>query len=157
MKKKKVMFISSMGGHLSEMLQLDSLFDNYDYCVVTEKTNSTKKLRNKYKKVYYLTPGTRTKLFTYIFKFGYNTIKSFIYYLMFRPEIIVSTGTHSCVPMFYIGKLFGSKIIYIESFANFETRTLTGKIVYRLVDKIYVQWETMLEKYPNAEFIGRVY
>ena len=33
-KKKKVMFISSEGGHMSELQQLE--FDKYDYTVVTE-------------------------------------------------------------------------------------------------------------------------
>ena len=40
MKKKKVMFISSTGGHLDELLQLSSMFKKYDYHIVTEKTKS---------------------------------------------------------------------------------------------------------------------
>ena len=39
-KKKKVMFISSTGGHLSEMLELEELFPYYDTTIVTEKTKS---------------------------------------------------------------------------------------------------------------------
>ena len=42
--KRNVMFISSTGGHLSEMLQLKSLFDKYDYHIVTEKTKSNEYL-----------------------------------------------------------------------------------------------------------------
>ena len=38
---KKVMFISSMGGHLTEMMQLKGIFKNYDYMIVTEKHKST--------------------------------------------------------------------------------------------------------------------
>ena len=59
MKKKKVMFISSTGGHLDELLQLKKLFDKYDYTIVTEKTKSNLNLKNKYpKKVNYLLYGT---------------------------------------------------------------------------------------------------
>ena len=42
----KVMFISSMGGHLSELQKLD--FEKYDYSIVTEKTESNKDLTEKY-------------------------------------------------------------------------------------------------------------
>lgn len=37
---RKVMFISSTGGHLNEMMQLKKMFDRYDYYIVTEKTKS---------------------------------------------------------------------------------------------------------------------
>ena len=47
---KKIMFISSMGGHLNELLMLDKLFNKYDYKIKNEKNKSTKYLRNKYKK-----------------------------------------------------------------------------------------------------------
>ena len=46
---KKVMFISSMGGHLTEMMQLKSIFKEYDYKIVTEKHKSTITLKSKYK------------------------------------------------------------------------------------------------------------
>ena len=50
---KKVMFISSTGGHLDELQQLN--FNKYDYSVVTERTVSNSDLKNKYPgKVYFL-------------------------------------------------------------------------------------------------------
>ena len=42
---KKVLFISSTGGHLSEMLQLKDMFNRYDYKIITEKTKSNLKLK----------------------------------------------------------------------------------------------------------------
>ena len=41
--KKKVLFISSTGGHLDELMQLAPLFKKYEYKIITEnfyrKTN----------------------------------------------------------------------------------------------------------------------
>ena len=68
MDKKKVLFISSTGGHLNELLQLEPLFEKYNYNIITEKDKSTECLKEKYKdRIYYLPYGTRSKLFLYIF------------------------------------------------------------------------------------------
>lgn len=154
---KKVLFISSTGGHLSELLQLDSLFKKYESYLITEKTKSNISLKNKYNNVYYLVYGTKDHIFSYIFKFSYNIIKSFVLYFKIRPKVIVTTGTHTAVPICYIGKLFGSKIIFIETFANRSTKTLAGRLVYPIANKFIVQWEDMLKLYPNAILGGWIY
>ena len=48
--KKKVLFISSTGGHLDELLQLKEMFPKYDYHIITEKTKSNLSLKKKYPK-----------------------------------------------------------------------------------------------------------
>ena len=48
MKKKRVLFISSTGGHFNELQQLQPLFEKYDYHIITEKDKSTEKLTEKY-------------------------------------------------------------------------------------------------------------
>ena len=35
--RKKILFISSTGGHLNELLQLKPLFEKYEYNIITEK------------------------------------------------------------------------------------------------------------------------
>lgn len=154
---KKVLFISSTGGHLNELLQLNSLFKKYKSYLITENTKSNLELKNKYDNVYYLVYGTKKELFKYIFKFLFNIIKSLILYIKIRPDVIVTTGTHTAVPMCYIGKLFGSKVVFIETFANSETRTVSGRIVYPISDLFIVQWESMLKLYPKAIYGGWIY
>ena len=155
---KKVLFISSTGGHLVELMQLQSLFKLYDYHIVTEKTKENIALKSKYKnKIDYLVYGTRVHLIIYIFKFLYNIIKSFFIFIKVRPEYIITTGTHTAVPMCFIGHFFKKKIIYIETFANSDSPTQTGKIVYPIADVFIVQWENMLQYYPNAIYGGWIF
>lgn len=156
-KNKRVLFISSTGGHLDELLELKRLFKKYNSYLITEKTKSTINLKNNYSKVNYLVYGTKDHLFTYIFKFIYNLIKSFVLFIKIRPAVIVTTGTHTAVPMCYIGKLFFRKIIYIETIANSKTKTLSGKLVYPIANTFIVQWESMLELYPKAIYGGWIY
>ena len=149
-KNKRVLFISSTGGHLDELLQLKILFKKYNSYIITEKTKSTISLKDSYSNVNYLAFGTKDHLFSYIFKFIYNFIKTIILF-------IVTTGTHTAVPMCYIGKLFFKKIIYIETIANSKTKTLSGKLVYPIADTFIVQWKSMLELYPRAIYGGWIY
>lgn len=158
MNKKRVMFISSTGGHLTELLQLSPMFDNYDYHLITEKTKSNLYLKDKYKgRINYLIYGTKHHFFTYIFKLLFNCFISLFYYLKYRPDYIITTGVHTAGPMCCIGKIFGSKIIYIETFANMVTKTVTGRLLYPISDMFVVQWESMKELYPNAVFGGWIF
>lgn len=155
---KKVLFISSTGGHLSEMMMLNDLFKKYDYHIITEKTKTTKVLKNKYRKrINYLIYGTKDHPISYLFKLFANCFKSLYFYLKIRPDFIVTTGAHTAGPMCCLGKIFGSRIIYIETFANIHTKTITGNQVYKFADLFIVQWESMLELYPDATYGGWIY
>jgi len=154
---KKCMFISSGGGHLEELLQLESLFDRCEYSLITEKTKTTTYLKDKYKNVSYLVYGTKDHLLPYLFIFPFNIIKSFFLYLKYKPEYIITTGTHTAVPMCKIGKLFKSKVIFIETLANSIKPTKAGSMVYKDADLFLVQWESMLKVYPDASYWGGVF
>ncbi len=158
MKKKKVLFISSTGGHLNELLQLSPLFEKYDYKIITEKDKMSEGLKEKYKdRIDYLPYGTRSHLFKYIFIYFYLILKTIFLYFKIRPKVIVTTGTHTAGPMCYLGKIFGSKIIYIETFANIDRKTATGRLIYHIADLFIVQWEEMLKLYPKAVYGGQIF
>lgn len=155
---KKILFISSTGGHLTELLQLAPMFKNYEYTLVTENTKANQSLREKYKGHFYtLVYGTKEHLFSYIFKFGFNCIKSFYLYMKLKPDVIITTGTHTAVPMCKIAHIFKKKVIYIETFANSKTPTQSGKMIYPIADLFIVQWESMLEIYPDAVYGGWIF
>lgn len=158
---KKVIFIASTGGHLNELLQLSPSFKKYDYTLITEKTKSTVGLVKKHPdRVKYLIPGTYTTLgakLVYPFKFLGNCIKSLYYFFKIKPDVVVTTGTHTAVPMCYIAHFFKKKVIFIETFANSSSKTLSGRMVYPIADHFIVQWESMLELYPNAIYGGWIF
>ena len=153
---KRVMFISSVGGHLTQLLELKTIFKDYNYVLVTEKNDVTKDMKKKYK-MEYLIYGSREYLFKYAFIFLFNIFKAFYLFFKYRPNVIVTTGTHTAVPMCYIGRLFGKKVIFIESYAKRTSPTLSGRLVYPIASTFIVQWETMLEFYPKAKYWGGIY
>ena len=155
---KKILFISSTGGHFNELMQLKGLLKKYDYNIITEKTKASISLKHKYnKKIGFLIYGSKSNMILYPFKLIANCFKSLYYYFKFHPDYIITTGAHTAGPMCYIGKFFGSRIIFIETFANINTKTVTGKMVYPIADKFIVQWPTMKKLYPKATDGGWIY
>lgn len=152
---KRVIFASSSGGHLSELLCLEKLFSEYEYLIVTEETKSTKSLSRKYN-VEYLMYGSRYYFFKYIFVFIINVIRCIKIVRKFKPDTVVSIGAHTGGIMCYIAKMFGAKIIYIESLAKSKSLSVTGKNMYKKADIFYVQWEELVKIYPKAKYLGRL-
>ena len=143
-------------------IENQSLKDIQVVLVNDGSTDKTEKIIDEYVKKYpnkvnFLVYGTKDKKLAYPFKFIYNVFKSLILYIKIRPKYIVTTGTHTAVPICYIGKLFGTKIIFIETFANSKTKTLSGKMIYPIANLFIVQWESMLELYPRAVYGGWIY
>jgi len=151
MKKGKVLFCSSAGGHYAELLQLESLIEKYHGIVVTEKTKVSSEANFAIK---YLPYSSRNEGFKYLFKYFYVCLLSIIYFIQYRPKVIVSTGVHSTIPLCMLGWVFRRKVIYIETVAVVNTPTITGKVMYKIASEFYVQWEELLEVYPNATYGG---
>ena len=155
---KKVLFISSGGGHFNELMRLEPLFKKYDCYFATEKLKATLNLKEKFKdKFFYLVYGTKDHMLTYPFKLFANCWISLYQIIKIRPDVVITTGAQSAGPMCCLAKLFGKKVIYIETMANITKKTITGRLVYHFADLFIVQWESMLKLYPKAVYKGLIY
>ena len=153
-KNKRICLCSSSGGHFEQLMMLKPLTEEYDSFIVTEKLDYEVKVGSLPVK-YVLAINRTDKLF--FFKFLYNIIKSFFIVLNNRPDFIISTGALAAVPMMAWTKVFGGKVIYIESFAKINTPNISGKIAYKFADQFYIQWESLRRYYPNALNKGGIY
>ncbi len=151
---KKICFAASSGGHFEQLMMLKPLMEKYDSFILTEKTKYF--TSNSNIKQYYVSQINR-KEFTFIFKIIVNTLKSISIFLKERPDVVISTGVLATIPMCLIAKIFGKKLIYIESFAKINSPTLTGKLLYKFADQFYIQWEELRRFYPNAIYKGGIY
>lgn len=153
--KKKICLVSSCGGHFMELMQLLPAIEGHDFYIVTEKNVASKDMVEKYKH-HYLVQQER-KSISFLFKFAYNIIASFFYLLIENPSIIITTGAGASYPTCKFGKLMGKKVIYVESFAKLDNKSVTGEMVYPFADYFFVQWEEMKKVYPHAIYHGTVY
>ena len=152
---KKVIFAASSGGHLTELLKIQELFKEYDYLLVTEMTDVTRDLKDKYN-IKYVDYGPNKNKIKYWWTIFKNLAKAIGIVAKFRPDTVVSTGAQVGGFFCYIGKFFGAKVVYIETMAKIKELSGTGNNVYKIADKFYVQWKNLAEKYDKAEYIGRL-
>lgn len=152
---KKVIFVASSGGHLTEILKLKKLFSKYDYLLVTEETELTKELTDKYN-MKFLRYGPSKNIFKYIYNVLVNIARCIKIAFKFKPDTVVSTGAQIGGIMCLMCKLRCAKVIYIESIAKVESLSVTGRNIYPFANKFYVQWESLENKYNKAEYIGRL-
>ena len=138
----KICLVSSSGGHLTHLYMLKPFWEEYERCWVTfDKADAKSMLRNeKMYPCYYPTNRNFINLIR-------NTIVAVRVLLKEKPDLIISSGAAVAVPFFYVGKLLGSKLIYIEVFDRIDKSTLTGKLVYPVTDEFIVQWEEMKKVY----------
>ncbi len=151
---KKYCFAASMGGHLEEIACLKEIAKECDSFLLTEKGGFQEiSFCNKTRHV--LQINRREK--TFIFKFIILWLQSLKIMLEEKPDSVISTGALATFPICVIAKLFGKKVIYIESFARVDEPSLTGKLMYHVADLFIVQWEEMMEFYPNAVYGGGIF
>lgn len=153
-KKKKICFISSSGGHFSELNKLKKITEKYDSFLVVEKVEnfSTDFCERKY----FLREINRQEKF-FLFHFISLCFKELRIFLKEKPDYIITTGALCAYPMAKIAKLFNKKVIYIESYARVYDISLTGKKLYNLADLFLVQWPDLVEQYPKAKYYGALF
>lgn len=150
----KIAFIASSGGHLEQLMMLRPLMEKYPCCVITEKT--AYKAAPTGQTTHYV-PQVNRHEWAFLPKMVVIACKSLRIFLKEKPDVVVSTGALAVIPFCLISKLFGRKLVFIESFAKVTSGNLTGRFLYRFADRFYVQWESMLEVYPKAICRGGIY
>ena len=148
----KVCLVGSSGGHLTHLYMLKPFWqDKNRFWVTFDKEDARSKLIGE--KKYFCYYPTNRSLKALI----KNTILAIKILKKEKPDLIISSGAAVAVPFFYIGKLIGAKLVYIEVFDRYDKPTLTGKMVYPITDKFIVQWKNEKKVYPKALYFGSIF
>lgn len=151
-KELKVCLVGSSGGHLTHLYMLKPFWKNKNrFWVTFDKEDAKSLLENeKVYPCYYPTNRSKKALIKNL-KVAYKVLKKE------KPDLIISSGAAVAVPFFYIGKIMGAKLIYIEVFDRLDKPTMTGRMVYPITDKFIVQWEEQRKVYKKAINLGSIF
>ena len=148
----KICLVGSSGGHLTHLHMLKPLWENNDrFWVTFNKLDANSLL--KHERVYNCYFPTNRNLKNLI----KNTVLAIKVLHKEKPDLIISSGAAVAVPFFWLGKIRGSKTVYIEVFDRINKPTLTGKLVYPVTDKFIVQWDEMKKVYKKAINLGSIF
>ncbi len=75
--------------------------------------------------------------------------------LTIRPDVVVSTGAAPGFFAIFFGKILGAKTIWLDSLANVDKVSLSGRMAKRFSDLWLTQWEH-LARPGGPHFIGAV-
>lgn len=148
----KICLVTSNGGHLAQLFILKPWWSEYErFWVTFDKVDSRSILEGE--NTYYAYSPTNRSVKNLI----RNLFLAVKILLKERPDVIFSSGAGVAVPFFWVGKLLGAKLVYIESFDRINSSTMTGRLVYPITNKFLVQWDDQLAFYPKGEYWGQTF
>ncbi len=147
----KLGIVCSSGGHLLLTHLLKKFWSQHDRFWVTFKKEDAVSLLED-ETVYWAYFPTNRNLF--------NLVRNFFVSLKVlfkeKPDVILSSGAGVAIPFFYVGKLMGKKLIFIEAYERIDNPSITGRLVYPITDLFILQWEEQKKIYPRGTVLGQI-
>ena len=168
--KIKTLVVLGSGGHTAEMLRLitDFDFDRYGpLTLVTAATDTTSRAKAERELPREALATARWAAIPRAREVGQSflssvpsTLKALFACVRLiwtaSPDLVLVNGPGTCVPVAVLGRLFGSRVIFVESWCRVESLSLTGRIMYWVAHRFVVHWPELARRYPRAEYLGRI-
>lgn len=149
MKKKRVMAIASGGGHWQQLMLMRPAYQHQDVLYLTTLPGLAAQFGAS---PAILVPDCNRDAKVAILR---STIAIARRMIGFRPHVVISTGALPGVIALALGKMIGAKTIWVDSVANAEEMSMSGKLARRFADLWLSQWEDVAAA-SGAEFAGAV-
>lgn len=146
---RRVLAVASGGGHWVQLMRLRPALDG---CVVIYASSREQKPReiesSEYRKI---TEANRDTPFLVL-----RTILDVIRIVRAtRPDTVITTGAAPGAIAMFIGRMVGARTIWIDSIANVQRLSLSGRLVAPVADYRLTQWEH-LARPKGPEYRGAI-
>ena len=133
-KGMKVVAIASAGGHWIQLLRLKPAYEAADLIYIsTEKSFAETVKEHRF----YTVPDANRWNKMLLLKMAVEVFKII---RREKPDVVISTGAAPGLLGIIAGKTIGAKTIWIDSIANVEQLSLSGKLASRVASRTYTQW-----------------
>lgn len=154
----KLMVVASAGGHWVQLMRMRKVWDGLQVTYLSTEPGLADIVRTmaqdegnpppKFASVTDANLSEKTRLIRQLFEV-------FLLVLRHRPDVIITTGAAPGYFALRFGKLFGARTIWIDSMANAENLSKSGKEVGKYADLWLTQWEH-LARPEGPHFMGAV-
>ena len=154
-KQLKICLAASAGGHMSQLLKLLEHSDTWPVqpaLYVTTADVLAVKLIQKGKPVYLLGECNRQ----HPFKAMAVLYRSLKVVLKERPDVVITTGALPIALLCLIAKLFGAKIVWIDSVANIIIFSMSGRLIRKFASLFITQWPDLAKQHRQVEYVGTI-
>jgi len=142
----KIALVSSIGGHLAELLELAEAFRGHELVWILNDASPV------------LPPGARAFVISHAerdWRVAWNVVELAALFARERPDVLVSMGAGPAIPAALVARLAGLPVLYIEPSSAVTALTLTGRLMRRLATRFYVQWPSLRDRQaPWADYVG---
>jgi UDP-N-acetylglucosamine:LPS N-acetylglucosamine transferase len=146
-----LLLVCSSGGHFKGLFQLQAFWSRHRHSWVTFDTATTRASLEGEAVAWAHSPTNRN-----LPNLLRNTLLSWQVLRSQKPDVILSTGAGVAVPFLILGKLLGSRTVFVESITRIETLSLSARLALPFLDVLYVHWPQLQSRYPRAELISVV-
>jgi hypothetical protein len=139
MKNKRVLAIASGGGHWQQLMRLQPAFKNQDAVYVT--TNPAYAVDVPGSDLFVVMDANRDepwKLIRAAFQVLLRIVK-------IRPDVVISTGAAPGLFAIILGRCVGARTIWVDSIANAEVVSLSGRVALKFAHVVLTQWPHLAE------------
>lgn len=144
------MLVCSPGGHLLQLLRLQPAWEGFETTWITLPAADSDYLLREERVVHGRGPTNRSlRALVSNLRLAWRVVRRE------RPDVILSTGAALAVPFFLAGKLFGARLVFVESLTRTTSLSLSGRLVRPLSDAFFVQWPDLAHA-KRSRFAGRL-
>lgn len=135
--KPKVLALSSGGGHWVQLLRLRPAFEGCDVVFATVSRGYSSEVEgNPFRLIVDSNRSSKIALIR-------SALSIFRLLVTERPDVVISTGAAPGYFAIRIGKLLGVRTIWLDSVANAEELSMSGKRAGECADLWLTQWENL--------------
>lgn len=132
---KKILAVASIGGHWVQLLRIAQPLENH-YEVVYMSTHPKCKSMVGNCCFHTMIDFSRWN----VWKMLPASFKILGILLEERPAAIITTGAAPGLLAIVLGRILGIKTIWVDSIANVQTLSASGKLAGKFADYVYTQW-----------------
>jgi len=141
----KIALVTSVGGHLTELLQLIEAFPNDERVWVV---NDVSPVLPRDVDAYRISHAERD------WRVLWNLFEVAAIFAREQPDLMLSMGAGPAVPAAIVARVAGIPVVYVEPSSAVTQLTLTGRMMRCLANRFFVQWPSMQKVAPWARFAG---
>ena len=146
---KKILAVASGGGHWTQLMRLRKVFEGHDVTFVGLKDIYQSDVDPHR---FYAVPNvSRLHKWSLVFLLG----KLLFILIKERPAVVITTGSAPGMIALRLGKLFGARTVWIDSIANVEEMSMSGRKARKAADLWLTQWPHLADS-DGPAFLGSV-